>query len=148
MNTQNVNINVNTATKEHSGRYETAGLCEPETPEPWEKPGVQYPAAVRALEMEFIYLDDLNDLYAQSSTSPDELEQALYVIFGRMTELVQSCGADYKQPDKPRVSYEMAKYWIRGQRVAQQCFGEIGQRAWEHARYRLAFELTVEYSYN
>ncbi|MDF9722822.1 hypothetical protein P4S07_024010 [Serratia marcescens] len=77
MNTQNVNINVNTATKEHSERYETAGLCESDTPEPWEKPGVQYPVAVRAMEMEFIYLDDLDDLYAQSSTSPDELEQAL-----------------------------------------------------------------------
>lgn len=148
MNTQNVNFNVKTATKEHSGRCEKAGLCEPDTPEPWEKPGVQYPAAVRAMEMEFIYLDDLNDLYAQRSTSPDELEMALYAIFSRMTELVQSCGADYKQSDKPMISYEMAKYWIRGQRVAQRCFGEIGQRAWEHARYRLALEMAVEYSYN
>ncbi len=143
MNTQNVN----TATKEHSERYETAGLCEPETPEPREKPGVQYPAAVRAMEMEFLYLDDLDDLYAQS-TSPDEQEQALYEIFRRMTERLQSCGADYKQPDKPRVAYEMAKYWIRGQRVAQPCLGKIGQRAWEHARYRLVFEMAVEYSYN
>ncbi|MGK2679549.1 dehydrogenase [Serratia marcescens] len=142
------NVNVKTAAAESAERCEKAKWCESETPEPWEKPGVQYPAAVRALEMEFMYLGDLDDLYAQSSTSPDELEQALYVIFGRMTELVQSCGADYKQPDKPRVSYEMAKYWIRGQRVAQRCFGEIGQRAWEHARYRLAQEMAVEYSYN
>ncbi|EOT1929451.1 dehydrogenase [Serratia marcescens] len=146
MNTNNVNVK--TAAAESAEICEKAGMCEPEAPEPWEKPGVQYPAAVRALEMEFCYLDDLNDLYAQSSTSPDELEQALYVIFGRMTELVQSCGADYKQPDKPRVAYEMIQYWVRGQRVAQRDFGEIGQRAWEHARYRLAQEMAMEYSYN
>ncbi|MEL5525195.1 dehydrogenase [Serratia ureilytica] len=138
--------NVKTAAAESAERC--AGFCEPDTSEPWEKPGVQYPAAVRAMEMEFRYLDDLNDLYAQSSTSPDELEQALYEIFRRMTERVQGCGADYKLPDKPRVAYEMIQYWVRGQRVAQRCFGEIGQRSWEHARYRLALEMAVEYSYN
>lgn len=138
--------NVKSAAAESAERC--AGFFEPDTPEPWENPSVQYSAAVRAMGMEFNYLDDLNDLYAQSSTSPDELELALYEIFRRMTELVQSCGADYKQPDKPRIAYEMTQYWIRGQRVAQCCFGEIGQRAWEHAHYRLALEMAVEYSYN
>lgn len=55
--------------------------------EPWQKEGVRNPLAVRALLMEFVYLESMNESYAENGLSDDELEEALYEIFRRMTEL-------------------------------------------------------------
>jgi len=144
MNTQNVKI----AAPESSERWNEEDQCVSETLEPWERPGVKHPDAVRLMEKQFEYMDDLKDLFACYSTTEEGLEQALYEIFMRMTEQAAYWGADYKQLDKPKVDYEMVKYWVRAMRFAHEHFGKIGERAWEHARYRFAISLAIEYSYN
>jgi hypothetical protein len=139
MNTQNVNVK--TATQEHSERYEERQL------EPWEKEGVRNPLAVRALLMEFTYLEDMSEAYAENILHDDDLEEALYEIFRRMTELAAGCSVVYSKDEKPKVDYEIIQYWVKAQRYTREWFGVIGERAFEHARYRLDLTLRVENSY-
>ncbi|WP_273974742.1 MULTISPECIES: dehydrogenase [Serratia] len=139
MHTQNVNVK--TATKEHSERYGEGQL------EPWEKEGVRNPLAVKALLMEFVYLESMNESYAENGLSDDELEEALYEIFRRMTELAGGCSVVYMKDEVPKVDYEIIQYWVKAQRCVRAWFGDIGERAIAHARYRLALTLRVENSY-
>ncbi|WP_337048123.1 hypothetical protein [Serratia liquefaciens] len=69
--------------------------------EPWQKEGVKHPGAVRALLIEFTYLESMNESYAENGLSDDELEEALYEIFRRITELaggVQWCTGKMRCP--------------------------------------------------
>jgi hypothetical protein len=139
MHTQNVNVK--TATQEHSERYGEGQF------EPWEKEGVRNPLAIRALLMEFTYLEDMNESYAENILADDALEEALYEIFRRMTELAAGCSVVYSKDEKSKVGYEIIQYWVKAQRCTREWFGVIGERAFEHARYRLDLTLRVENSY-
>ncbi len=155
MNTQNVNVK--TATKERSERYEEKIISELNVLQqqasqntdlmPWEMPNVKNPAIVHSLFMEMTYLDDLNELYATESTSGDELEAALYEIFRRMTELAAGGTVVYSRDAKPKVDYEIIQYWVKAQRCTREWFGVVGEKAMEHARYRLAITLAIDNSY-
>ncbi|MGO4747024.1 dehydrogenase [Serratia quinivorans] len=132
MNTQNVNVK--TAAQEPSER--------------WGKTPVlmfsgKYPDADRVMSRQLEFMDELHG----ASVSPDELEQALYEIFKTMTDRVAFDGVAYFNPDKPKIVYEVAKYWVKAQRLAGEYFGTIGNAAWEHARYRLAITLAIDNSY-
>jgi hypothetical protein len=115
--------------------------------EPWQKEGVKHPGVVRALLIEFTYLESMNESYAENGLSDDELEEALYEIFRRITELAGGSSVVYRKDEVPKVDYEIIQYWVKAQRCTRAWFGEIGERAWEHARYRLALTLRVENSY-
>ncbi|CAI2536809.1 Uncharacterised protein [Serratia ficaria] len=108
---------------------------------------MRHPLAIRALLMEFTYLEDMKESYAENCLSDDELEEALYEIFRRMTELATGCSVIYTKGEMPKVDYEIIKYWVRARRCTRAWFGKIGEKAWEHAQYRLALTLRVENSY-
>jgi hypothetical protein len=145
MNTQNVNVK--TATQEHSERYGEVNLCPVDDIEPWEKPGVKHPEAIRALVMELVYLEDMNESYAENIMADDALEEALYEIFRRMGEWAAGGSVVYSNDEKPKLDYEIIQYWVKAQQCSREWFGAIGERAVEHARYRLDLTLRVENSY-
>lgn len=115
--------------------------------EPWEKVGVKNPLAVKALVMEFVYLESMSESYAENSLHDDDLEEALYEIFRRITELAGGSSVVYRKDEVPKVDYEIVQYWIKAQRCTREWFGDIGERAIAHAQYRLALTLRVENSY-
>lgn len=145
MNTDNVNIK--TAAQVHSERYGEGNPCPVNDIEPWEKVGVKNPLAVRALVMELVYLESMSESYAENILHDDDLEEALFEIFRRMTELAAGCSVVYRKDEMPKVDYEIIQYWVKAQQCTREWFGAIGERAVEHARYRLDLTLRVENSY-
>ena len=122
MNTQNVN----TATKESSKRW-----------------AAKYPDAESIMIRQLEFMEELHGV----TLSSEELAQSLYEIFNTMTDRVVFNGVDNTPPDKPKIAYAVAQYWIKAQRLAGEYFGETGVVACEHARYRLTLQLAINHSY-
>jgi hypothetical protein len=133
MNTQNVNVK--TATKARSER-----CGEKSTSQRW---AGKYPDGTSIMIRQLEFMEELHGVYL----SPDELAQSLYEIFKTMTGRVAFDGVDHSHPDKPKIVYDVAQYWIKAQRLAGEYFGKTGVAAWEHAHYRLTLTLAINHSY-
>lgn len=122
MNTQN--INVKTATKESSKRWDENRLDR----------------VIREQKSLLMYLDELKNTRMMASERAELVQGTLM----RMAENVLYPGITDWTVTPPRVSFSVTQPWLQARALAERLFGDTGAVAWAYAQKHIADSIAAE----